>query len=188
MEQELHAPDGALIEKAQEGDQDAFGDIFEHYVTTIYRYAYFCIGDFQLAEKVTEEIFLKIWKDIKKYRPGAKITFPMWFYQSAHRVVMNVLERVEKTRETRRRKEEVVSHLSGEQVPTEGEGERADLQSAIMELPIAQSQAIILKYFCNLSTAETGFILEKTEGAVRILQSRGLKRLREIIDEAETDE
>jgi RNA polymerase sigma factor (sigma-70 family) len=61
--------------------------------------------------------------------------------------------------------------------------EKKRILTAIQELPEMQSQAIALKYFSELKNQEIAQVLEKSETAVRILQSRGLKKLRELLEE-----
>jgi RNA polymerase sigma-70 factor (ECF subfamily) len=168
-----------LIQRAQDGDQDAFGELFELFLAPVFRYVFFRVGDEQQAEKLAEEIFLRTWKDLKKFRLSGKNTFSAWLFQTSHRTVGEFLERLEKSSVDRR------NFLESKEVEGEKTGEneeRRELAKALQILPEAQSEAIILRYFCNLSNNEIGFLLEKTEGAVRILQSRGLKKLRELLE------
>jgi RNA polymerase sigma-70 factor (ECF subfamily) len=168
-----------IIQKAQEGDQEAFGEIFEALVAPIYRFSFFRVADNTNAEKLTEEVFLKIWKSLRKFRPHGKITFKVWAFQIAHSTVERFLERVKKMGDERKFFLAQQNHSS---VSVEHH-EQQKLADAFFELPTTQADAVIYKYFCDLPTIEIGLILEKTEGAVRILQSRGLKKLREGLGE-----
>src|SRR3954466_6076696 len=49
----------ALVRRAQAGDADAFGELYDHYVTLVHRYAYHRVGDRALAEDVTSETFVR---------------------------------------------------------------------------------------------------------------------------------
>ncbi len=174
-----------VLQNAQEGDQEAFEEIFEAFLAPIYRFVLFRIDDIENAEKLTEEIFLTIWKRIKRFKKDGKAPFAVWVFQIAHKKIVNFLERVKKTsperqqflEESKRKKREELERISFE------EQEKSMLSRALAKTPSSQAEAVILKYFCGLTNEDIGMILEKTSGAVRILQSRGLKKLREAFEE-----
>ena len=49
----------ALVRRAQDGDAEAFGQLYDHYVTLVHRYAYHRVGDRATAEDITSETFLR---------------------------------------------------------------------------------------------------------------------------------
>ena len=49
----------ALVHRAQEGDAEAFGELYDHYVTMVHRYVYHRVGDRATAEDVTSETFVR---------------------------------------------------------------------------------------------------------------------------------
>ena len=168
-----------FIQKAQEGDQESFGEIFETFVAPVYRFVLFRVADIPSAEKLTEEIFLRIWKDLKKFRPHGRVSFAVWIFQLAHSVVTQFLKQLKKSSAARR---EFLNRQKQDAENPERQEERK-LQKFFNMLPSSQAESVILKYFCNLSNSDISLFLEKTEGAVRILQSRGLKRLRELLEQ-----
>lgn len=168
-----------LIAKAQEGDQEAFGEIFEICISPVYRFVLFRIADSQNAETLTEEIFLKVWQDLPKFRPHGKVSFIVWVFQIAHKVAEQFLKKMKKTSSERK---EFLQKKHAEELATAEEQEQYRLQTMFSLLPNTQAEVVIYKYFCELSNTEIASIMDKTEGAVRILQSRGLKKLRELLE------
>ncbi|MBI5414680.1 sigma-70 family RNA polymerase sigma factor [Candidatus Peregrinibacteria bacterium] len=163
-----------LLQKAKDGDQEAFGEIFDVLLEPIYRYILFHVGDPRISEQITEEFFLRLWKDLRKFRQNGKGNFQIWAFQLCYKIVLGHASP----------DKNIQKSSLGETAEASSPAQAQDfqLQRALLELPDSQAEAIILKYFCSLSPAEVGGILEKTEGAVRILQSRGLKKLREILE------
>ena len=77
-----------LISRAQKGDAEAYGDLYEHYLDTIYRYIYYRVHNHQDAEDLTETVFLKAWQSLPNYRIG-KTPFVAWIYRIAHNMVID---------------------------------------------------------------------------------------------------
>ena len=162
-----------LIQKAKEGDQEAFGEIFEAFIAPVYRFVLFRVADVQSSEKLTEEIFLKIWKDLKRFRLHGRISFGVWVFQLSHTIVAQFLKQVKKSSAARK---DFLTQQKIQENEAPEEQEQRKLQEFFATLPSTQAEAIIFKYFCGLPNSDIGIILEKTEGAIRILQSRGLKK------------
>ena len=62
-----------IVAKAQAGDKDAFGQIFEHHHRFIYKFVYAMLGEHELAEELTQETFLGAYKNICYLRGDAKL-------------------------------------------------------------------------------------------------------------------
>ena len=60
--------DVQLIARAQDGEADAFGELYERYVQTIFRFVYVRLDDRRDAEDLTEEVFLRVWQSLPGYR------------------------------------------------------------------------------------------------------------------------
>lgn len=168
-----------IIVSAQEGDQEAFGEIFELFIHSLYRFLFFQVGERKDAEVLTEEAFVRMWKNINKFS-ATKISFSAWVFQIALAVLSRFQDRLKKTKTVRQstEQEREEQDFSAGNISQEQE----ELARAFALLPTSQATAVICKYFCNLSNTEIAEILDKTEGAVRILQSRGLKRMREFFE------
>lgn len=171
-----------LVLEAQNGCNESFGELYDQFLEPIYRYIYLRVSSVEIAEDLAGEVFFKALRSLKKYKKRKNLPFSAWLFRIAKNILIDHY-----------RKHMVVDEIP-ETIPDESDSadskketslgiEKKRMLKAIQELPEMQSQAIVLKYFSDLSNPEIAQILEKSETAVRILQSRGLKKLRELLDE-----
>jgi RNA polymerase sigma-70 factor (ECF subfamily) len=134
-------------------------------------------NDRLLAEDLTQEVFLRVYKSAPSYEPRAP--FGVWLYRIAKNLCFNEL----KARGVRRRPLEVAvePEAGGPSSPHE-ELERAQraarVWQAIEDLPERQRLALILRRFEGLSQAEAAEVMEATEEAVEGLMARAKARLK----------
>ncbi len=142
------------------------------------RLAFLLTGDLDAAEDLLQTAYAKAlprWSRIRAYdEPDAY----MW------RVMANT--RTSAWRRVRGR--EVLTAAPPEQAGTDPGVARADdaedLRRALLELPAKQRAAVVLRHYCDLSEAETAALLGISVGTVKSHTSRGLARLREIVEPA----
>lgn len=167
-----------LVMGAVNGQTDAFGDLYIIFVEKIYRYVFCHVKSKTFAEDITEEVFLKAWRAIKSCR-GKESTFSSWLYRIAHN------QMVDEIRKRQRRPAlelENVENISDNSEGVEKSREQLELAAVIDRLPPNQRQVIILKFIEGLDNPEIARIMDKSEGAIRVLQMRGLSRLREELE------
>jgi len=164
-----------LVEKAATGDVDAFGELYAACLNPIYRYVLYHVRDTMTAEDVTEDVFFKAWKAIASCK-GRGQTFVPWLYRIAHNHTMNVLRRENRNVSLER---EVVIEVEGPEEEVAARLSRKTLFDAISCLPPNQKDVIILKFIEGLDNREIGKVINKKEGAIRVLQMRALSRLRQ---------
>ena len=170
--------DTEALQKAAVGDEQAFGILYERYVTRIYNYIYYRTGNVHDAEDLTARVFYRAMRHIHNYNDRG-LPISAWLYRIAHNLVANW------HRDNSRRKEiplEDTLLSSGYDFHPEQEllvsEEQQRLLVIIRSLPAERQQLLILKYIENLSNAEIGLIMERTEGAVKSLYHRTLLSLR----------
>jgi len=78
----------ALVKKVQEGDQDAFAKVYDSLIDQVYRYVFYRVKD-EDAEDIVENVFLKVWENIKKYRLEEGKSFSAWVFRIAHNLVVD---------------------------------------------------------------------------------------------------
>lgn len=83
--------DIAVIERARNGDYEAFGLIYEHYSAQIHRYVYRLVGNQELADDITQDTFLRAFQSIRKISGDANIS--AWLYRIASNACFDVLRR-----------------------------------------------------------------------------------------------
>jgi RNA polymerase sigma-70 factor (ECF subfamily) len=171
--------ESTILDQAIQGDSEAFGVLYERYVTRIYNYIYYRIGSSYDAEDLTERVFMRALRHIGSYN-NRGLPFSAWLYRIAHNLVANWY------RDNSRRKEIplddgiMTSHQSSfpeqEVMHTE---EREWLLQVIRKLPPDRQQLVILKFVDHLSNAEIGQIMSRTEGAIKSLYHRTLLTIRD---------
>jgi RNA polymerase sigma-70 factor (ECF subfamily) len=173
-----------LVEKAIRGDFAAFGELYGVYLDRIYRYVFYQVKDKMTAEDVTEEVFLKAWKAIKSCR-GKERTFSSWLYRIAHNNVIDIFRSQQKKWTVDM---ETVAELNQPAVEIETELDHQEILNSLTDLPPNQRQVIILKFIEGLDNFEIERIIGKSQGAVRVLQTRALAKLREKLSSGHENE
>ncbi len=173
-----------LVKCAITGDTDAFGELYLLHLDAIYRYIYYRVGDTHDAEDLTEQVFLKAWEALPCYEQRGN-PFTSWLYRIAHNVVVDHCRRQKPTIPMPPPEKvgwESKHSTSLEQV-IEAE-EAAAMTTAIAQLPGEQQRVIILRFIEGLSHAEVARILDKSQGACRVLQYRALAALNQLLSGA----
>lgn len=170
--------DSELVALAKE-DKAAFGELYERYLQKIYSYVYYRTGNVHDAEDLTAKVFIRALSHISNYVEKG-VPFQAWLYRIAHNLVANW------HRDQGRRKiialDEYVVHSLKAEAPdrmAEESEERNQLLEAVRRLPEDRQQLLLLKFVEQMSNAEIGEIMGRTEGAVKSLYHRTLLALRE---------
>ena len=169
--------DAQLVTLTQEGNTEAFGELYERYVNRIYHYVFRRTSSREDAEDVTAQVFFKALKSIQTYKPKENIPFRAWLFRIAHNETANHLRSL--SRHPIGQLLEKI-HKSGGNSPVHQaeDSELTDaLISAIQQLKPSQQQVVILK-LQGLSNLEIATILNKSESAVKSLFHRALTQLR----------
>jgi len=175
---------GPLVEKAQKGDTQAFGEIYDALVKPVYRYVYYRVNR-EIAEDLTEETFLKAWQNLSKYKQG-KHPFSAWVFRIAHNLVVDHYRKHEESAEIDENFADEKAHASPSYEINLKLNE-VRLKKALKTLPENYQQVIILKYINEEENAVIAKVIGKSEGAVRTLQFRALEKLRRILEEKRED-
>ena len=167
-----------LIQRAKT-DPEAFGQLYERYVDRIYNYVYYRTGNAADAEDLTARIFERAIKHIGNYRDQG-VPFSAWLYRIAHNLVANW------HRDRSRRKIVSIDDVSqwvvtdhGPEFATQLMQDKEALLEAMGRLPADRQELLIFKFVEQMSNAEIGAIMGRSEGAIKSLYHRTLLSLRE---------
>lgn len=176
-----------LIDAAKT-DPAAFGELYRKYVERIYNYIYYRTGSTRDAEDLTGRVFFKAMGHIKNYKHMG-LPFSAWLYRIAHNLVANY-------HRDRSRKQEISLDDIPVQILPRLEShpemfivrnqEVEDLLVTIRDLAPNRQELLILKFVDQLSNAEIGKIMRKSEGAIKSLYHRTLLELRERMNSEES--
>ena len=174
--------DDDILIKAIAGDKDAFGILYERYVGRIYTYIYYRTGNTHDAEDLTARVFYRAIEHIGRYRQRG-VPFSAWLYRIAHNLVAN-------WHRDRQRRQEVpiddMVNLQAKLDPPEmtmmNTLDMERLMKVIQSLSSERQELLILKFVQELSNAEIGKIMRRSEGAIKSLYHRTLLSLRDDLD------
>jgi len=165
-----------LIRAAQQGNQQAFGELYNAYVHDIYRYILYRVGSPETAQDLTAEVFLRVVESLNKYQ-DRQIPLLAWLYRIAHARV------VDHYRRTRRSGEhsdlESVDLVADEDLDDDlmSNFRQKKIREAILKLPPDQQQVILLRFIESYDIKQTAEVLGKTIGAVKMIQRRALQAM-----------
>ena len=177
------ARERALVESAKAGDEAAFGALYRTYYDLIYRYVLFRVGTPTAAEDVTSGVFLAMVRNLRRFEWQGR-PFLAWLYAIAQKQVAfyrrsaaRAPSQVELDAAA-----EVIGDTAGPHATAMERERRLRLAQALDQLPETQREVVLLRYVLSLSLAETAAATERSEGAVKQLQLRGLVALRALLN------
>lgn len=169
-----------LVEQAQAGDPDAFGQIYAHYFETIFRYIKFRVGNQQTAEDLTGDVFLRAFKHIAGFTWQGR-DLGAWLVTIARNLVADHYksgrQRFESTGLDVGDSDALVGLTDGPEGSVLRHLTNMDMLRAVRQLNAVQQECIVLRFLRGLSVAETAQIMGKNEGAVKALQYRARNSL-----------
>lgn len=176
-----HAEAWQLVDKAQSGDVEAFGLLYDRYVDQVFRYVLFRVGDRTLAEDVTSETFLRALRRITTVSYQGR-DVGAWFVTIARNLVLDHVK------SSRYRLEVTTAELDDNRQVTAGpeqavldEATSNELLRCVSELNDDQRECIVLRFLHGLSVAETAQQMGRNEGAIKALQHRAVRRLAQLL-------
>jgi RNA polymerase sigma-70 factor (ECF subfamily) len=189
----LTIPDSQLLELAREYDSQALAEIYDRYAESIYRYLYRYLGDAEQAEDLTSEVFMKLLQ-VLNTRSAPNKHLQGWLYRVARNLAMDWFRNQAKgTALPLDEHAHLMEHsdpvMDGD-VPSfvvERRETRQRLRAAISQLTADQQQVIVLRFGEGLKIAEVSEVTGKSEGAVKILQHRAVKRLAKLLGREEIE-
>ncbi|MFD7114889.1 ECF subfamily RNA polymerase sigma factor, BldN family [Streptomyces microflavus] len=170
-----------LVERAQAGEADAFGRLYDQYSDTVYRYIYYRVGGKATAEDLTSETFLRALRRISTFTWQGR-DFGAWlvtiarnlvadhFKSSRFRLEVTTGEMLDANEVARSPEDSVLESLSN-----------AALLQAVRRLNPQQQECVTLRFLQGLSVAETARVMGKNEGAIKTLQYRAVRTLARLL-------
>ncbi len=173
-----------LIEKFKSGDRKAYEGLYRAYRGAILNYLYRMTNDRDLAEELTQEVFIKVFMNIDKYRPIG--SFSSWVYAIARNRAKNAFRSL-----SRKRNVSMETGIGGESGLTLGDvikgkaldageiaqkGEARDqIESILNAMPVKYKEPIVLCMMQGMSYEEAAKIVKCSRAAVAIRLYRAKK-------------
>ena len=183
------AEDQALMRRIAVGDSDAFSRLADKYQHPLMTFCYSFLREYTSAEDMTQETFLRVFRNAKRYEPTAKFT--TWLYRIAANLCIN---------ELKKRKLRMHASLDAQPIGLDADGtklvnriassteipltkiERQELggilKKAIDALPDDQRRTLILVEYMHMPYKEIADILDVTLSAIKMRVKRARDSLR----------
>lgn len=169
-----------LVQLAKNGDEGAFNNLYQNYITPIYRYIFWRLKDTDETEEIVQQVFLKAWQSLPRYQERGR-PFLAWLYTITRNSIYDHWKRkkniiLDKPLEDVPEKYELPDNNPGRIL--EQKEEKEIIRKAISFLSADQQEVVVLKFLNGYSNQEISLLLSKKEEAIRQLQCRAIKSLR----------
>lgn len=175
--------DYALMDRIARGDHEAFRELVETYQSVVVGTVSRMLGNPSDAEDIAQQVFLRIWRNAKRYQPDAKFT--TYLFTITRNLVFNESRRRSRKNEVSSDEREASSHQQAE-APSDARPDAAALHrelqkavdQAIAALPETQRLAVVLRRYEEMPYEEIGAVLNLSVPAVKsvLFRARGALR------------
>ncbi len=176
--------DFELMARISKGDHAAFRQLVERHQNTVIGTVAKMLGNPSDAEDISQQVFLRIWRNARRYRPDAKFT--TYLFTITRNLVFNETRRRGRKKEVSVDEREENSHFQIEDSPDyrpDAELLQAELReavdAAIAALPESQRMAVVMRRYGQLSYEEIAAVLGLSVSAVKSLLFRARSALRD---------
>ena len=175
-----------LVEKAKNGDKEAFSIMYQKFFTPVYRYIYFRIGNKEDAEDLTQEVLVNVYQSLKSFK--GQSTLSTWIYRIAtnaslnfvrNKLKRNIFQRIESIFGFEKSKEipQMTSQSDNPEQLLINKESKDRLFIILNSLPEKQRIAFTLSKYDDLSQHDIALVMDITEGAVESLLQRAKANL-----------
>lgn len=177
------APDRDLVASAVRGVDGGFEELVRRYQRPISAYVYRMVGNYESSLDLTQEIFIKIYGSLSRYRPEYK--FSTWIYKIAHNAAIDHLRRSagrERSFETGSEANHYELPIESEDLSPEQQSEReerrVEIEGVVRSLPAAYRELIVLRHSQDLTYEEIVEVTGLPLGTVknRLFRAREMMR------------
>ncbi len=183
-----------LVERVCAGDLYAFREIVERYKKKVYYIAYDIVGDHHEAEDISQEVFMKMYRALHRFRKDAKMS--SWLYQIAVNTSIDSLRRkktklsinVEDLDQVGRR-EHALESASPETNPERravASLMQEHIDQALHRITPQERAVFVMRHYNEFKIKEIADVLDVSSGTVKSLLFRALKKLRKELSSSQS--
>jgi len=175
----LNESETDLVSRCQDGDTEAFRTLVEQYSRVLFGTAYLMTRDRGIAEDAVQAALEQMWKKLPSLRRNGSLK--AWLV----RIVIN-----EVNQQRRRKRLPTMPLEQAPEIPDDPpeietllfhDEEHRRLRQALEALPVEQREAVVLRYFSDLTVPEVAEVMGEREGTIKSRLSRALDRLGEVL-------
>jgi len=177
--------DSDLVVRAIAGREESFEELVRRYQRPLVAYVYRMVGDYDAALDLTQEVFIKVYGSLARYRSEFK--FSTWIYRIAHNAAVDHLRRGNNARLEKLEQESesgglyekpLASNQPSPEMLSERAERRAEIEEVVERLPPAYRELIVLRHALDFSYDEIAEVTGLPLGTVknRIFRAREAMR------------
>ena len=185
--------DEALMLQLQTGDLRSFDTLVKRWEKPLLNYCYRMVNDIALAEDLRQEVFLRIYRSAKKYRPTAQ--FSTWMYRIATNLCLDTLAKQQRRKETpiaaylesesESLDEKLVDPSDTPDAAVVKKETESRVRSVLVRLPEDQRIVVIMRHYNGMKFREIAEILEYPISTVKSRMAAGMTRLSQMLSKQE---
>jgi RNA polymerase sigma-70 factor (ECF subfamily) len=175
----MSSQDAKLAQRAKEGDEAAFAEIYNRHYQDVYTYLYYRVNDAEAAQDLAAEVFVRLVERIDSFTYRGRPILA-WLYTVARNLLIDHQRQQSKAR-AMPLDEQLVADSMGPAEAADRQLTRDCLIRSLQHLTEEQQRVILHKMIEGRSNAEVADLMDKTEGAIKSLQHRALGSLRRAI-------
>jgi len=176
--------DGELVQSALAGRESGFEELVRRYQRPIAAYVYRMVGDYDAALDLTQDVFIKVYGSLSRYRSEFK--FSTWIYKIAHNAAIDHLRRnAARDHAVTRDDDRTETKLESRRLTPEQESERnerrSEIEVVVQLLSPAYRELIVLRHSHDLSYDEIAEITGLPLGTVKNRLFRAREAMRDLL-------
>jgi len=178
--------DGELVQTAVAGREASFEELVRRYQRPIAAYVYRMVGDYDAALDLTQEVFIRVYNSLSRYR--AEFKFSTWIYKIAHNAAIDHLRRhavreqaITTSVDGERREVIIESRRLTPEQESERKERRSEIESVVQLLPSSYRELIVLRHSHDLSYDEMAEVTGLPLGTVKNRLFRAREAMRELL-------
>lgn len=175
-----------LLERIKGGEQAALAALYARHSPAIYALAYAVLHNRELAQEVTQDFFVSVWKQPGRWDAG-RGEFAHWMTSVARHLAIDRLRHEQRRTPRETLSYDAIAHLLPHHAPADREHAHL-LRTLLHQLPKDQLKVILMAYFKGMSYDEIADALQVPHGTVKSRLRLGLQKLRALWSEATHEE
>lgn len=180
--------DGRLIAAFIKGDGESFAALVDRYMPMVYKFAYRYMGDADMANDIVQDVFIKVWKNIKKF--DREKSFKTWLLAITKNTALDAIKKKKAVLFSKIEEGEtdldtfLAPYVEGPDLPDEllqKAQTKADLEHMLAELSPSYRSVLLLRYVEHLKFREIADVLQEPIDTIKSKHRRALIQLRRIL-------
>jgi len=168
-----------IVDRAAAGDVEAFGRLYDIYADRIYRHIYYKTSSVEDARDLTHDVFIEAWQALPRYK-RTKTPFLGWLFTICRHTVIDYY-RTRKDHAYLNNEIIIEDYEKSPEKLVDEQFTQQEVRRAILKLPEVQQQVILMSFIEGFEYSEIASSLNKSEGNIRVIVHRALKKMREIL-------